>query len=166
MNDFLEKEDFINNAFSFWRNNYYSAEYWVIVRRTVYLYNLKYSKELIVASLLFELWQDNKKIVKKNFSQDIVDLIMINYPDSEIGDRFLRDQSLFRKICSKGKEPMILQTAVLLFQSFFYQSIESREDRKYFLGKIKVFNNLSLELTRSEQVWQDLNLKYEQLKSF
>ncbi len=104
------------------------------IRVGVYLYEKKYSREVVLAGLLHDTleWSNvTQDLLEKGFGGDVLKLVKANTKDRSIENGDERIEELVRRAAECGEEALIIKTADT-FDSFkYYTKTQNKSELDY-----------------------------------
>lgn len=104
------------------------------IRVGVYLYNHKYSGDVVLAGLLHDAieWSDvTRDLMRDEFGEAVLKLVLANTKDDSIEDKYERTSELIRRCVENGQDALIVKTADILDSFRWYESQENIGELKY-----------------------------------
>lgn len=136
------------------------------IRVGLYLYDLGYNEDIILAGLLHDILEDtktSKKDLESRFGAKITNIVSSNSFNNLIYDKTEQFKDMFNRCVICGKEALIVKAADILDNSNYIEFAKNIEERNLLLFKIKSFIDISKDLIEEEYIWNKLNKKYNSL---
>ena len=83
--------------------------------------------------------------------------------NTSINDKTEQFQDMFNRCLKCGKEALIVKAVDIMDNNSYIQLVNDRKTRDWLLFKMKSFINISKEVIQDEEIWNDLNKKYDSL---
>lgn len=128
------------------------------IKVAMYLYDLNYSHNMIMAAFLHDLLEDTDVTlsqIEAKFGSDISRLVSALSFNSDIPTDKERYTELFERTKQAGREALIIKCADILQNSYFVG--KSLKQGDYFVEKMRYFLDISQEHIGNETPWKDLN---------
>lgn len=133
------------------------------VRVGVYLYEQGYSRDIVLAGLLHDLFENStydKELLKKEFGENVVRLVLASTKDESV-DKSFRNEEMIARCAVAGEDAMIVKVADTLDSFKFYFRVGNQEQLQnhclqiadlIFKYKLKEFND---KIFAELKEWQD-----------
>ncbi|EKD47394.1 MAG: hypothetical protein ACD_66C00083G0002 [uncultured bacterium] len=102
-----------------------------VLRVGVYLYRNDYSKDVVLAGVLHDSieWTNiSEEIIKNEFGQHVLDIILANTKDRTIKNKGERRNDMVARCVQVGKDALIVKAADTLDSYAFYQSTNNPDE--------------------------------------
>ena len=130
------------------------------------LYELGYSREIVISSILHDLIEDTDveyKDILQNFDKKIADIVQSLSFDSNIADKIERTNEVFSRISKQGYEAKIVKCADLYSNMPFIKFVENIELKKYLTYKYSTFIQLFGNELKNEPIYKKYLIIYNEL---
>lgn len=133
------------------------------IRVGVYLYNHKYSEDVVLAGLLHDAieWSSApEQMLRDEFGNNVVRLILASTKNNSIIDKYEKTTELIKRCVSNGQDALIIKTADILDSFQWYTSQDNKGELEYCMRNAnaifkfkpddfddKIFNEL--------KIWQE-----------
>jgi (p)ppGpp synthase/HD superfamily hydrolase len=137
------------------------------IRVGLYLNNLGYGKNIILAAILHDIIEDSEtslEEIKQQFGQEVASIVEANSFDKTVADKTERYKEAFNRCLKKGKDALIIKAADILDNSNYYHLAEDEKIVKWLLEKMKYFLELSSKNLKGQIVWDELQKQYKVAK--
>ena len=104
------------------------------IRVGVYLYNHRYSEDVVLAGLLHDAieWSSaTKDMVRDEFGENALKLVLANTKDDAIEDKYKKTAELIQRCVKNGQDALIIKTADILDSFKWYASQDNIDQLKY-----------------------------------
>jgi guanosine-3',5'-bis(diphosphate) 3'-pyrophosphohydrolase len=132
------------------------------IKVAMYLYDLDYGKEMVIAGLLHDVVEDTDitiSDVNEKFGEKVARMVDGLSFKSGIESKVEQYKEMFERTKEGGKDLLLIKCADVFQNSFFVGMNLSKDD--YFLGKMKYLLDLSQESIGNERPWVDLKKRFE-----
>lgn len=136
------------------------------IRVGLYLYNLDYDKDIVVAAILHDVVEDTDieiKEVEVKFGNKIATLVEVNSFDESIQDKTERYKENFERCRKAGKDALIIKAADFFDNADYYNLASTDELTKWLLEKLKYFIDNSKDELKNEALYGELVKKYKRI---
>lgn len=133
------------------------------IRVGFYLYENGYSEDMVLAGLLHDILEDTDTSVTElcdKFGSKVAKLVSATSFDTSIDDKTQQFKDMFNRCLNCGKEALIVKATDITDNSNYIYLVSDRKTRDWLLFKMKSFINISKSLIQEEEIWSDLNKKY------
>ena len=136
----------------------------------LYLYNLNYDKNIVVAAILHDVIEDTDveiKEVRLKFGNKVSKLVEANSFNKTIENKIERYKECFEECferCRKlGKDALIIKAADILDNIHYFHLVSNKELAKCLLGKWKYFIDYSKNIIGDEIPYKELESQYNKI---
>lgn len=137
------------------------------LRTAFRLYNLNYSKEVVIGAVLHDLLEDTsakKEDIKSKFGPVVLEIVQANSFNREIKDKSKRYRDNFERCFKQGREALAVKAADVLDNSAFYHLATDQEAYWALIKKMGAFVDLAEKKIKTEPIFKELKQKYLDLK--
>ena len=130
------------------------------------LYELEYSKEIVLSGLLHDLIEDTDikyQDILNDFGKKIADIVQAVSFDPNIEDKYKQTDGLFKQIEKYGYEAEIVKCADLYCNMEFIKYVEDNSTRDYLIYKYQLFIKLFGNNLKEESIYKEYLKLYAQL---
>ncbi len=127
------------------------------IKVAMYLYDLDYEKDLIMAALLHDVIEDTEvsiEEVREKFGEKIASMVNALSFKSNIESKIDQYIEMFERTKEGGRDLLLIKCADIYQNSFFVAKNIEIDD--YFLDKMRYFLNISEDVIKEEKPWLDL----------
>ena len=131
------------------------------------LYQLGYSKEIVIAATLHDLIEDTSvtyEQLKTDFNERIADLVQAVSFNPQIKDYLEQTNDMFKKCIEYGFDALIIKCSDLIQNIDFIQFVDNNQKRNTLLKKYEIFINISKDIIGQTEVYKLLKEKYNKFK--
>lgn len=99
-----------------------------------YLFNKKYSREVVLGGLLhdtLEFSEISQDLIEKEFGENVARLVLANTKDRKITDSNERIEELAKRCAKQGKEALIIRAADTLDSFKYYTKVNNQSELDY-----------------------------------
>jgi len=136
------------------------------IRVGFYLYEMGYSKNIVLAGLLHDILEDTDTPINDlcdKFGSNVAKIVSAASFNTSINDKTEQFQDMFNRCLNCGKEALIVKAVDIMDNSNYIQLVTDRKTRDWLLFKMKSFINISKEMIQDEEIWSDLNRAHDSL---
>lgn len=108
------------------------------IRVGVYLYENGYSRDIVLAGLLHDLFENSnfeKKLLGKEFGENVVRLIIASTKDESI-EKSQRNEEMIKRCVAEGQDALIVKVADTLDSFKYYSQIDNQDQLQNHCLKI------------------------------
>lgn len=101
------------------------------IRVGVYLYENGYSEDIVLAGVLHDMieWSKiDKELLRSEFGDNVVKLILANTKDDSISDKTEKTNELIKRCVQNGQDALIVKAADII-DSFKWYFLQNNEDQ-------------------------------------
>lgn len=139
------------------------------LRMAIYLLELGYPEEIVIVALLHDLLEDSEvtaEEIEREFGVGIKNMVKAVSFDPQIVDPRENYREMFIRVKEAGQTALIVKATDLYSNSFYYHLAKDQIKFDLLLEKVKFFLELSQSIIGQEEVWQDLNKRYLNIKNY
>ncbi len=136
------------------------------IRVGFYLYEMGYSEDIVLAGLLHDILEDTETPINylhDKFGSNVTKIVSATSFNTSINNKTEQFQDMFNRCLKCGKEALIVKAVDIMDNSNYIQLVNDKKTRDWLLFKMKSFINISKEIIQDEEIWSDLNKKYDSL---
>ena len=136
------------------------------IRVGFYLYEIGYSKDIVLAGLLHDILEDTDTPINDlcdKFGSNVAKIVSATSFNTSINDKTEQFQDMFNRCLNCGKEALIVKAVDIMDNSNYIHLVTDRKTRDWLLFKMDSFINISKEVIQDEEIWNDLNRKHDSL---
>lgn len=138
------------------------------IRVGMYIYNLHYPKDIVIAGILHDLLEDtdlSQKDLKKHFGDNVARLVQAGSFDASIKDKKEQYTELFARCLKEGKEAILVKTADLIDNLPYMLNPEYAKGLHDTMHeKIGYFIELARPTAGDEIIFQELESLFKKYK--
>jgi len=137
------------------------------IRVWLSLYNLWYSKNIIIWAILHDILEDTNvtsKEIKIKFWEKITNLVKINTFDESIKNKTDKYINNFELALKSWKNALIIRTADFLDNINYYHLAQNEEMKKWLFTKVIYFIKISKNILKDEIIFKKLEEKLDKKK--
>jgi len=104
------------------------------LRVGTFLYEKKYSREIVLAGLLHDIIEDTEiftELLEEEFGTAVLELISTNSKDSSISDQDERIEELIKRCVENGEAALIVKTADVIDNFRYFRRINDEKGIDY-----------------------------------
>lgn len=128
------------------------------IRVGVYLYEHKYSQDIVLAGLLhdaIEWYGITEDVLRKEFGNNIAKTVIACTKDDSIKDPKEKIEKIILQCVQKGKEALIVKTADIIDSFQWYTSVKNETELKYCHSNADaIFRNKSQDI--EDEIFEEL----------
>lgn len=133
-----------------------------VIRVGVYLYNHNYSEDIVLGGLLhdsIEWSRATKEIVKDEFGDKVLKLVLANTKDDSISDKYEKTVELIQRCVRNGQDALIIKTADILDSFKWYSDQNNQSELKYCVRNANAIlkfkpDNFNDKIFDELKIWQ------------
>ena len=110
------------------------------IRVGVYLYENEYSEDIILAGLLHDVieWSSaTEQMIKNEFGNNIVKLILANTKDDTIEDQEDKTKELIQRCVKSGQDALVIKAVDIIDSFKWYSKQNNKDEIQYCLRNAK-----------------------------
>ena len=108
------------------------------IRVGVYLYEGGYSRDIVLAGLLHDLFENSnfdKELLKKEFGENVVRLVMASSKDESI-EKPQRNEEMIKRCVIEGQDALIVKVADTLDSFKYYSRVDNQDQLQNHCVKV------------------------------
>lgn len=132
------------------------------IRVGLYLYERKYSDDIVLASLLHDILEFSEVTeddLTQKYSQNVIDIIKANTKDDTIRDPKSKTDELIKRCIENGENALIVKTADIMDSFKYYTGQNNIEQLKYCMRNANAImkhkpENFNDKIFEELTIWQ------------
>jgi len=125
------------------------------------LIEMGYDKKIIIGAVLHDIIEDTNvtdEQLKKDFGQEVLDLVLAVSYDESISDPIEQYKDMYDRVLAYGKDAVVLKSVDIAVNSLYIDLVPDPDKRRQLVEKGKYFLDLT-EVFSSEPAWQLLKTR-------
>jgi len=120
------------------------------------LIEMGYDKKIIIGAVLHDIIEDTNvtdEQLKKDFGQEVLDLVLVVSYDESISDPIEQYKDMYDRVLAYGKDAVVLKSVDIAVNSLYINLVPDPVKRRQLVEKGTYFLDLT-EVFSSEPAWQ------------